>query len=99
MVKRELPDGHVQHYEGEKDRERVVKVELPNGQVEHFEGEKGAERLVRTDFLDGAAATASLGQTSAKPRPHAGHSRHSRPQFLGICGVCELTSASRRASV
>ena len=33
LVRAELPNGQVQHYEGEQGKERVVRVEQPDGQV------------------------------------------------------------------
>jgi hypothetical protein len=43
----------VQHYEGEKDKERVVKVVSTSGDVWHYEGEKGKERKVEKVLSDG----------------------------------------------
>ena len=47
LVRAVLPDGTVQHYEGEKGAERLVREVCPSGTVPlHFEGEKGTERFM-----------------------------------------------------
>ena len=53
LLRRELPSGDVQHFEGFRFSERLVRVTLPSGYVQHFEGKRGAERLVRVDRADG----------------------------------------------
>ncbi|EOD24904.1 hypothetical protein EMIHUDRAFT_115761 [Emiliania huxleyi CCMP1516] len=45
-----LRSGLVQHFEGERDAERMVRTEFADGVVHYYEGEKGAERGVRTEF-------------------------------------------------
>ena len=51
--RRELPDGTVEHYEGERGVERLVDIEYPDGHVAYYEGEKDAERLVDIEYPDG----------------------------------------------
>ncbi|EOD36787.1 hypothetical protein EMIHUDRAFT_309296 [Emiliania huxleyi CCMP1516] len=53
LRRRLLQSGMVQHYEGERGRERKVRLVIPSGKVQHYEGERGRERKVRLETADG----------------------------------------------
>ena len=46
MVRAQLSDGTMEHFEGEAGAERKVRTVCTNGEVLHFDGEAGAERKV-----------------------------------------------------
>lgn len=52
-VRKQFPNGNVQHFEGDKGAERCVRMVLTNGTVIHYEGEGGGEAIVRAVHANG----------------------------------------------
>lgn len=53
LVRVELSDGRVRHFEGDSGEERHVKTTHKCGSVQHYAGERGKERLVTQSSSDG----------------------------------------------
>ena len=49
MVRIDMHDGSIAHFEGENGAKRIVRMVYSDGDILFFEGEKGAERVVRKE--------------------------------------------------
>ena len=50
---RDLPNGQVVYFEGQRGAERQVRLVWPNGAVNYYEGEQNEERFVRAEYPNG----------------------------------------------